>query len=59
MRHSLLNSVWITAPFHVCLVMTIAFLPHQTISNLNNGIAGYGLATVNIKSHNLNHLQQS
>lgn len=55
----LLNSVWITAPFHVCLVMTIAFLPHQIISNLNNGIAGYGLATVNIKSHNLNHLQQS
>ncbi len=45
--------------FHVCLVMTIAFLPHQIISNLNNGIAGYGLATVNIKSHNLNHLQQS
>ncbi len=23
----------ITAPFHVCLAMTIAFLPHQIISN--------------------------
>lgn len=33
--------------------------PHQTINSLSSGIAGYGIATVNIKSHNLNHLQQS
>ncbi len=36
----------------------IAFLPHQIISNLNTG-SWRGLATVNIKSHNLNqYLQQ-
>lgn len=45
--------------FHVCPAMTIASQPHLTINSLSSGIAGYGLATVNIKSHNLNHLQQS
>lgn len=59
MKNSLLSSAWITAPFRVCPAMTIVSQPHLTINSLSSGIAGYGLATVNFKSHNLNHLQQS